>query len=93
MILKSMSSTPIGDGNRFSDKIMRQREKTILRITRREALIFGGATVAAGALPAAANTPGQMETAIRRLVGEAEIRKGKVTLDLPPLVENGTPCR
>ena len=30
-----------------------------------------------------------METAIRRVVGEAEIRKGKVTLDLPPLVENG----
>jgi len=24
MILKSMSSTPIEDGNRFSDKIMRQ---------------------------------------------------------------------
>ena len=76
-------------GNRFSDKIMRQREKTMLRITRREALIFGGAAAAAGALPAAASTPGQMETAIRRVVGEAEIRKGKVTLDLPPLVENG----
>ncbi len=76
-------------GNRFSDKIMRQREITMLRITRREALIFGGATAAAGALPAAASTPGQMETAIRRVVGEAEIRKGKVTLDLPPLVENG----
>ena len=30
-----------------------------------------------------------METAIRSVVGEAEIRKGKVTLDLPPLVENG----
>ena len=39
--------------------------------------------------PRAANTPGQMETAIRRVIGEAEIRKGKVTLDLPPLVENG----
>jgi len=24
MIPKSMSSTPIGDGNRFADKIMRQ---------------------------------------------------------------------
>ncbi len=61
----------------------------MLRITRREALI-GGIAVA-GVLPgaAAANTPGQMEIAIRRVVGEAEIRKGKVTLDLPPLVENG----
>ena len=32
---------------------------------------------------------GQMETAIRNVIGEAEVRKGKVTLDLPPLVENG----
>jgi sulfur-oxidizing protein SoxY len=30
-----------------------------------------------------------MEHAIRSLIGEAEVRKGKVTLDLPPLVENG----
>jgi len=27
MIPKSMSSTVIGDGNRFSDKIMRKEEK------------------------------------------------------------------
>jgi sulfur-oxidizing protein SoxY len=68
-----------------------RKEATMTRliITRREALIAGGMTVAAGALPAAGNTPGQMETAIRRVIGEAEVRKGKVTLDLPPLVENG----
>src|SRR5215212_11225508 len=62
-----------------------------LIITRREALIVGGMTVAANALPtpATASTPGQAETAIRHVVGEAEIRKGKVKLDLPPLVENG----
>ena len=30
-----------------------------------------------------------METAIRSVIGEAEVRKGRVTLDLPPLVENG----
>jgi sulfur-oxidizing protein SoxY len=62
-------------------------------ITRREALIVGGLAVAGAAAvapaPAAANTPGQMETAIRYAIGEAEVRKGKVTLDLPPLVENG----
>jgi sulfur-oxidizing protein SoxY len=62
-------------------------------ITRREALIVGGLAVAGAASlaprPAAANTPGQMEIAIRHVIGEAEIRKGKVTLDLPPLVENG----
>jgi sulfur-oxidizing protein SoxY len=62
-------------------------------ITRREALIVGGLAVAGAAAvapaPAAANTPGQMESAIRYAIGEAEVRKGKVTLDLPPLVENG----
>ncbi len=30
-----------------------------------------------------------MEAAIRKVVGTAQINKGKVTLDLPPLVENG----
>src|SRR5215213_822267 len=60
-------------------------------ITRREALALGG-IAAAGAVagtPAAASMPGQMDIAIRRVVGEAEIRRGKVKLDLPPLVENG----
>ena len=61
-------------------------------VTRREALIAGGlaaAGAASPASPAAASTPGQMERAIRQMIGEAEVRKGKVTLDLPPLVENG----
>jgi len=71
---------------------MRKGTDRMMIITRREALIAGG-LVAAGAAgvaqPAAASTPGQMEQAIRNLIGEAEVRKGKVTLDLPPLVENG----
>ena len=60
-------------------------------ITRRDALKAGSAVAIGATLPAPAqaNTPGQMETAIRRVIGEADIRKGKVTLDLPPLVENG----
>jgi sulfur-oxidizing protein SoxY len=58
-----------------------------LIITRRDALILGG-LAAAGATPAAA-VPGQMEAAIRQVIGEAKVQKGKVTLDLPPLVENG----
>ena len=51
--------------------------------------------MAGAALPASAQAqvqsfvPGQMEAAIRKVLGEAPIRKGKVTLDLPPLVENG----
>ena len=62
-------------------------------ITRRDTLILGGLAAAGAASlassPAAASTPGQMERAIRQMIGEAEVRKGKVTLDLPPLVENG----
>jgi sulfur-oxidizing protein SoxY len=34
-------------------------------------------------------TPATMAAAVREVVGEAEVREGKVTLELPPLVENG----
>ncbi len=34
-------------------------------------------------------TPAMMATAIKKVVGEAPIRKGKVMIDVPPLVENG----
>jgi len=66
-----------------------KKTMTWLRITRREALAGGLALAGTAALPAHANVPGQMEAAIRNVLGEAVIRKGKVTLDLPPLVENG----
>jgi sulfur-oxidizing protein SoxY len=59
-------------------------------ITRRDALILGGIAVAGAASPRpAAAVPGQMEAAIRKTIGDAKVQKGKVTLDLPPLVENG----
>lgn len=62
--------------------------------TRRDVLI--GAAGLAGAvavsrvfvMPAAA-TPAEMETAIRATIGEASMQKGKVTLELPPLIDNG----
>jgi sulfur-oxidizing protein SoxY len=38
--------------------------------------------------PAAA-TPETLRAAIKRVVGEGVLRRGKVKLDLPPLVENG----
>jgi sulfur-oxidizing protein SoxY len=38
--------------------------------------------------PAAA-TPDTMRAAIRNVIGEAPVRKGKVKLDIPPLVESG----
>ena len=38
--------------------------------------------------PASA-TPETMRAAVKKIVGEAALQKGKVKLDLPPLVENG----
>ena len=38
--------------------------------------------------PAAA-TPPSMAAAIREVIGEANVREGKVKVDLPPIVENG----
>jgi sulfur-oxidizing protein SoxY len=59
--------------------------------TRRQ---FLGFTVAAGTIPIAAirpleATPAMLDMAIHNVVGEAQLRTGKVRLDIPPLVENG----
>src|ERR1700688_5036629 len=62
--------------------------------SRREILKTAAALAGAGALlrlsikPAAA-TPEMMQDAVRSVIGEAPVKKRKVTLDLPPLVENG----
>ena len=59
--------------------------------SRREVLLAGIAGLGATVLkiePAAA-TPETMQRAIRQVVGEAPVRKGKVTIDVPALVENG----
>src|SRR5215475_940945 len=58
--------------------------------TRRRFLAAAGAVVLAQILvrPARA-TPDTMAAAIREVVGEAPVREGKITLELPPLVENG----
>jgi len=61
--------------------------------TRRHFLI-GAASLAGGlvtVLPVseARATPEAMQAAIKKAVGSASLRKGKVTLTLPPLVENG----
>ena len=63
---------------------------TRMKVTRRDALILGGIAATGAALPeSSAAVPGQMEAAIRAAIGDAKVQKGKVTLDLPPLVENG----
>jgi sulfur-oxidizing protein SoxY len=62
-------------------------------MTRRAALAGAGAAGAGVLLlrsvePATA-TPEAMRAVMRTIVGEAPVKKGRVKLDLPPLVENG----
>ena len=57
--------------------------------TRRLVLLgAAGLSLAPFALPAAA-TPAAMDEAIRGVVGEATVKRGKVDLELPPIIENG----
>ena len=61
-----------------------------LKITRRDALILSGIAATGAAAPTSSfAVPGQMDAAIRKTIGDAKVQRGKVTLDLPPLVENG----
>ena len=67
--------------------------------SRRDILKVAGVMAGCGALarvtirPAAA-TPAMLADAIRGVVGEAPVSKGKVTIEIPPIVENGNsvPC-
>jgi len=52
-------------------------------------LAGGIALVSVAATTPARATPATMQTAIKKVIGEAPLRKGKVTIDVPPLVENG----
>jgi sulfur-oxidizing protein SoxY len=62
--------------------------------TRRQFLGLAGSAAVIGTVPIvtlrpAEATPAMLASAIRNVVGEAEVRTGKVKLDVPPLVENG----
>jgi sulfur-oxidizing protein SoxY len=63
------------------------------RPTRRAVLALAAGAGAVGAVPLlvrpAQATPETMKAAIREVIGEAPVRKGRVTLEIPPLVENG----
>lgn len=65
--------------------------RKLKRISRREFLLAAGGIAAVIALEPAAATEAEMAEAIRKVVGTARVGKGKgkVTLELPPLVENG----
>ena len=61
---------------------------------RRDILKAAGALTIAGpatllAVRPARATPETMQAAIKKIVGDAKITKGKVSIDIPPLVENG----
>jgi sulfur-oxidizing protein SoxY len=62
-----------------------------MRPSRREFLIVSAGIGLVPMLPvgSASATPAMLEAAIRKIVGESDLQKGKVTLDVAPLVENG----
>ncbi|WP_025034744.1 SoxY-related AACIE arm protein [Bradyrhizobium sp. DOA9] len=62
--------------------------------TRRQFLNFAGGMTVAGTIPIVTlrpieATPAMLNAAIRNVVGEAQLRTGRIKLDIPPLVENG----
>jgi sulfur-oxidizing protein SoxY len=70
-------------------------EQAKMSATRR-AFLAGTARLAGGialacvvATKSSRATPATMAAAIKKVVGEAPVRKGKVMIDVPPLVENG----
>ena len=71
------------------------RHDDTLQATRRRFLIDTAALAGAAGicLPLAAGpasaTPASMRAAIRKVVGEAPVTKGRLKIDLPPLIENG----
>jgi sulfur-oxidizing protein SoxY len=62
--------------------------------TRRDFLGLAGTAAMVGTVPIVtlrplSATPATLNTAIRNVVGEAQVQMGKVKIDIPPLVENG----
>ena len=67
------------------------RDESGSPVTRRAVLVGVASVTAFGTLLVrrAEATPETMKAAIHRVIGESPVNKGKVTLDIPPLVENG----
>jgi sulfur-oxidizing protein SoxY len=64
------------------------RNRTHVR-PRRAFIVTLGAFALVFRAPRAHATPAQMQEAVRKVVGDAKIQRGKVKLDLPPLIDNG----
>ena len=58
-------------------------------LTRRRALAVSAGALSIAVIRPARATTETMQTAIKQFSGGAAISQGKVTLDIPPLVENG----
>ena len=56
----------------------------------RRRFLAGTAAIVIVPMASASATPEAMATAIRKVVGDSQVREGRVSLDLPPLVENGS---
>ncbi len=65
------------------------RKPRLVGTSRREILAAGAGALALIVARPAWATPESMADAIKAFVGEAEVREGRVTLEIPPLVENG----
>jgi sulfur-oxidizing protein SoxY len=71
------------------------RDDDTLRATRRRflmetAAMAGVAGLGLALVPAPAGaTPASMTAAIKKVVGEAPLNRGRVKVDVPPLIENG----
>src|SRR5437660_12363222 len=59
-------------------------------MTTRRDFLAGAVTVTVLPFAPARATPEAMAAAIKEVVGDVAVREGRVTLDLPPLVENGS---
>src|SRR5262245_50361748 len=57
--------------------------------TRRKFLLAAGALAIVCRPSSSSATTASMQEAIRKVVGDAQVRRGKVKLDLPPLIDNG----
>lgn len=73
------------------DKTRRRARRQVLKTA---GALAGCAALARFSVQSAAATPAAMQAAVHDFVGTAAIHKGKVKLDIPPIVENGNsvPC-
>jgi sulfur-oxidizing protein SoxY len=65
------------------------RKPRLVETSRREILAAGAGALALIVARPAWATPESMAGAIKAFAGEAEVREGRVTLEIPALVENG----